>query len=143
MQFAKWFALRLILRSIVQERRGTQQELKWPDDKRVMLVYKMPLSEIIFDFFDKLKQISSGYATLDYEECGYEESNLVKMTCLVNGEPVDPLSVITHRSKVVQTGKNLVSKLKDVIARQMFEIKLQAAVRIVGIMCLRFLFCAD
>jgi translation elongation factor EF-4 len=112
-----------------KDRRGEQLELKWPDDKRVILYYKMPLSEIIFDFFDKLKQLSSGYATLDYEDAGYEESDLVKMTCLVNGDPVDPLSVICHRSKVQTVGKNLVGKLKDVIPRQMFEVRLQAAVR--------------
>jgi GTP-binding protein LepA len=113
---------------LCQDRRGEQIDIKFIDEKRITLVYKMPLSEIIFDFFDKLKSLTSGYATFDYIDAGYEEADLVKMSLLLNGEQVDPLSVICHKSKVQSMGKALVAKLKDVIPREMFEVKIQAAV---------------
>lgn len=117
-----------VVMQLCQDRRGEQLDVKFLDEKRISMVYKMPLSEIIFDFFDKLKSLTSGYATFDYQDAGYEEADLVKMSLLLNGDPVDPLSVICHRSKVQHVGKALVAKLKDVIPREMFEVKIQAAI---------------
>jgi GTP-binding protein LepA len=93
-----------------------------------MLHYEMPLSEIIMDFFDQLKSRTKGYASFDYELSGYKPSHLVKLDIQINSEPVDALSFVTHRDKAFQRGKLLVEKLKEIIPRQMFEIKLQAAI---------------
>ncbi|XP_049851389.1 uncharacterized protein LOC126325933 isoform X2 [Schistocerca gregaria] len=110
------------------ERRSTLINTEWIDTKCVRLTYHMPLSEVIFDFFDQVKQLSSGYATLDYEETGYEPSDLVKLDILLNGEVAEPLSVICHRSKAETLGRKIASKLKTTIPRQMFEIRVQAAI---------------
>src|SRR5205085_2945273 len=90
--------------------------------------FEFPLSEIIFDFYDKLKSISKGYASLDYEFLDYRESDLVKLDILLNSEPVDALSAIVHRSKSYEWGRRLSNKLKELIPRQMFEIIIQAAI---------------
>ena len=110
------------------DRRGTQKKLEYVSSNRVMLVYEMPLNEVILDFFDKLKSISRGYASLDYNVIGYRESELVKMDILVNGEPLDALSLIVHKDKAYGRGKMLVEKMKEFIPRQMYEVALQAAI---------------
>ncbi|MBV9495640.1 MAG: elongation factor 4 [Acidobacteria bacterium] len=110
------------------DRRGVQKKLEYVSSNRVMIVYEMPLNEVILDFFDKLKSISRGYASLDYQFIGYRESDLVKMDILVNGEALDALSLIVHKEKAYGRGKLLVEKMKEFIPRQMFEVALQAAI---------------
>jgi GTP-binding protein LepA len=110
------------------DRRGIQKKLEYVGANRVMIVYEMPLNEVILDFFDKLKSISRGYASLDYQFLGYRESDLVKMDILVNGEPLDALSLIVHKEKAYGRGKLLVEKMKEFIPRQMYEVALQAAI---------------
>jgi GTP-binding protein LepA len=110
------------------DRRGQQKKLEYVASNRVMIVYEMPLNEVILDFFDKLKSISRGYASLDYQFIGYRESDLVKMDVLVNGEPLDALSLIVHKDKAYARGKLLVEKMREFIPRQQYEVALQAAV---------------
>src|SRR5690554_793034 len=112
---------------ICQKKRGVFIDMTYVDQTRVMIVYRIPLSEIVYDFFDKLKSSTKGYASFDYELDGYIESKLRKMDILLNGEIVDALSVIVHKDFAYQRGKAIVSKLKDLIPRQMFEIPVQAA----------------
>jgi elongation factor 4 len=113
---------------LCQDRRGVQQEMTFLDEGRIVLRYRLPLNEIITDFYDKLKSMSAGYASFDYEESGYEPSALVKMNILLNGKPVDALSVIVHEEKAFSVGRQLTEKLKDVIHKQMFEVAIQAAI---------------
>lgn len=109
------------------EKRGIYKNTTYIDPTRADLEYEFPLAEIIFDFYDKLKSMSRGYASLDYEYSDYKESDLVKLDILLNGEPVDALSMIVHRSKSYDWGRKVCTKLKDLIPRQMFEITIQAA----------------
>ncbi|MDD4601793.1 Elongation factor 4 [bioreactor metagenome] len=111
-----------------QEKRGEFKDMKYLDITRVMLTYHLPLSEIIYDYFDRLKSSTRGYASLDYELYGYQTSNLVKLDILLNGDPVDALSVIVHRDKAAVRGRQLAEKLRGIIPRQMFEIPIQAAI---------------
>lgn len=111
-----------------QEKRGEFKDMKYLDTTRVMLTYHLPLSEIIYDYFDRLKSSTRGYASLDYELSDYQASELVKLDILLNGDPVDALSVIVHRDKAVHRGRILVEKLRGIIPRQMFEIPVQAAI---------------
>ena len=112
---------------LCQEKRGIQQTLTYVG-ARAMLVYRLPLNEIVFDFYDRLKSISRGYASFDYEMDGYEEGDLVKMSILVNAEPVDALAMVVHRSQAEFRGRQLCERLKDLIPRQMFKIAIQAAI---------------
>jgi len=109
------------------ERRGEQVELTYVGG-RAMLVYRLPLNEVVFDFYDRLKSISRGYASFDYQWDGYKEGDLVKMSILVNQEPVDALSMIVHRSQAERRGRHLCERLKDLIPRQLFKIAVQAAI---------------
>lgn len=111
-----------------QEKRGEYRDMKYLDVSRVMITYHLPLSEIIYDYFDRLKSSTRGYASLDYTLIGYQESDLVKLDILLNGDPVDALSVIVHREKAAYRGRGLAEKLREIIPRQMFEIPIQAAI---------------
>lgn len=113
---------------LVQEKRGIQKGFEYIDQKTVLLRYEIPLGEVLFDFHDKLKTVTKGYASFDYEFTGYREGDLVKMEILINDEPVDALSFIVHRDKAYRVGRNIVDKMKEVIPRQLFEVKIQAAI---------------
>jgi len=116
------------LLKLCEDRRGIQQRLEYVGKDRVMLVYELPLNEVVLDFYDKLKSISKGYASFDYHMKEYRESDLVKMDVLVNGEPIDALSVLVHRSKSQTLGHQLTVKMKEVIPQQMFDVAIQAAI---------------
>jgi GTP-binding protein LepA len=113
---------------LAMDKRGVYKNTTYIDPTRADLQFEFPLSEIIFDFYDKLKSVTRGYASFDYEFIGYRESDLVKLDILLNGEPVDALSMIVHRSKAYDWGRKVCTKLKDLIPRQMFEISVQAAI---------------
>ncbi len=112
--------------ALCEERRGVQQDLTYAGN-RAMVVYRLPLNEVVFDFYDRLKSVSRGYASLDYQLDGYEPGDLVLMNILVNGEPVDALAVIVHRSQAERRGRALCERLKDLIPRQLFQVAIQAA----------------
>jgi GTP-binding protein LepA len=116
------------LLALCQERRGTQKGLIYLNPTRVMLIYEMPLSEIVLDFYDRLKSKTQGYASLDYEVIGYQPAELVKVDILLNGESVDALSFIVHRDKAALRGRQVAEKMKEYIPRQMFEVSIQAAI---------------
>jgi GTP-binding protein LepA len=112
---------------LCQDRRGRQKNLTYVG-ARAMLVYELPLNEVVFDFYDRLKSVSRGYASFDYHIVGYEEGDLVKLTILVNGEPVDALSIIVHKSRAEQRGRAMCEKLKELIPPHLFQIPIQAAI---------------
>src|ERR1700678_2619037 len=113
---------------LVEEKRGRQQNMEYVSDTRVMITYELPLNEIVLDFYDRLKTVSRGYASLDYQLAGMWVSPMVKMDILVSGEPVDALSIIVHRDHAYERGKALVSKMRELIPRQQFEVAIQAAI---------------
>jgi GTP-binding protein LepA len=113
---------------LAQEKRGIQRRLHYPEPKIALLTYDFPLNEMVFDFYDRLKSISRGYASFDYEFLGYREADLVKLDILINGESVDALSSIIHRDKAYFYGRDLVKKMREVIPRQLFEVAIQAAI---------------
>ena len=114
--------------ALLQERRGHQRRMEYLDARTVSLLYELPLNEIVVDFYDRLKSVSRGYASFDYEVLELRPAPLVKLDILVNGEPVDALSVIINKDRAYQTGKALVEQLRRVIPRQLFEVVLQAAI---------------
>ncbi len=114
--------------ALCQDKRGIQRELNFPSPGRAILVYELPLSEMVYDFYDRLKSASRGYASLDYEPLEFRDSKLVKLDLLINGDRVDALSIICHRDRAYFRGRELAQKMKQLIHRQMFEIVIQAAI---------------
>jgi len=112
---------------LCQDRRGRQKQLTYAGS-RAMVVYELPLNEVVFDFYDRLKSVSRGYASFDYHIKNYEEGDLVKLSILVNGEPVDALSIIVHRSRAESRGRSMCEKLKELIPPHLFQIPIQAAI---------------
>ena len=113
---------------LCQNKRGVYKEIEYINETRVNIHYELPLSEVVYDFYDKLKSRTNGYASFDYDLIGYKESNLVKMDILLNGEKVDALSLIIHKDFAYEKGRNITKKLKEVIPRQMFQVSIQASV---------------
>ena len=111
-----------------QERRGVYNGMHYVDTTRVEFDFEFPLGEIVLDFYDKLKSLSRGYASLDYEMAGYRESDLVKLDMLINGDPIDAFSVIIHRDKAQEYGRKVAEKLKELIPRQLYQVAIQAAI---------------
>lgn len=113
---------------LCENKRGIQQKMDYITEKKVMIEYKIPMNEIVMDFYDRLKSISKGYASMEYELLGFEESDLVKLDILINGEPVDALSLIVHRSKAQTIGRSLTEKMRELIPRQQYQVAIQAAI---------------
>ena len=114
--------------SLCEEKRGTQKEIRYLGPTRVMLIYELPLNEIVADFYDRLKSVSRGYASMDYELAGYRPADLVKLDVRINGEAVDAMSMIVHREKAYYRGRDLVQRMRELIPRQLFEVVIQAAI---------------
>jgi GTP-binding protein LepA len=113
---------------LCQSRRGDMVKMEYLSPQRLELVYRIPLAEVVMDFFDQLKSRTRGYASLDYEPAGYEASNLVKVDLLLNGVPVDAFSTVMHRSKADDYGRRMTAKLREIIPRQLFDVPIQAAI---------------
>ena len=114
--------------ALCQERRGTQKSIQYAAADRVIVTYELPFAEVLFDFHDRLKSVSRGYASMDYELVGFRADQLVKVDILVNGEPLDALSIIVHKEKSYPRGRALAEKLKEFVPRQQYEVAIQAAI---------------
>jgi GTP-binding protein LepA len=113
---------------LCQDKRGIQSEFNYISKDRIVVTYELPLNEILWDFYDRLKSVSRGYASMDYEFLGYKESDLVKLDILLNGESIDALSLIVHKDKAYYKGRQIAEKLRGIIPRQLYEIAIQAAI---------------
>jgi GTP-binding protein LepA len=113
---------------LCQKKRGLQKDMRYLDEKRVILTYMLPLNEVASDFYDELKSLSSGYASFDYEQAGYQPADLVKLDVLLNGKAIDAFAVIIHRESAYYIGRSLAERLRKVIPRQLFEVVIQAAI---------------
>lgn len=113
---------------LCEDKRGIQQKMDYVNETKVIIEYKLPMNEMVMDFYDRLKSISKGYASLEYEFMDFEEADLVKMDILINGEPIDALSLIIHRSKAIPRGRSLTEKMKELIPRQQYQVAIQAAI---------------
>jgi GTP-binding protein LepA len=114
--------------ALCEEKRGRQRELRFMGENRAVVEYELPLGEIVLDFYDRLKSVSKGYASMEYELLDFRSSELVKLDIRINGDPVDALSIIVHRDKAYYRGRDLAAKMKDLIPRQMFEVVIQASI---------------
>jgi GTP-binding protein LepA len=113
---------------LCEERRGEQKGIQYASQDRVIITYELPLAEVLFDFYDRLKTATRGYASMDYEMAGYRPNNLVRLDMLINGDKVDALSAIVHRDKAYQYGRQLAEKLRKIVPRQQYEVAIQAAI---------------
>ena len=113
---------------LCEERRGAQKDIRYAAHNRVLLTYELPLAEVVYDFYDKLKSASRGYASVDYDLRGYQPAELIKLDVLINGDVCDALSIIVHRDRAYDRGQLLCSKLKELIPRQQYEVAIQAAI---------------
>ena len=116
------------LLKLCEDKRGTQIKMDYLNEKKVIIEYKLPMNEIVMDFYDRLKSISKGYASMEYDLMGFEESDLVKMDVLINGEPIDALSLVVHRAKAIVRGRLLCEKMKELIPRQQYQVAIQASI---------------
>jgi GTP-binding protein LepA len=114
--------------ALCEERRGVQHDIQYASHDRVMLVYRLPLAEVVYDFYDRLKSVSRGYASVDYELTGYAPADLIRLDILINTEICDALSMIVHRDRAYERGVALCSKLKELIPRQQYEVAIQASI---------------
>jgi GTP-binding protein LepA len=113
---------------LCEERRGEQKAIQYASQNRVIIIYELPLSEVLFDFFDRLKSATKGYASMDYELAGYRTNPLVKVDMMINGDRVDALSIIVHKEKAYHVGRGLAEKLRGIVPRQQYEVAIQAAI---------------
>ncbi len=113
---------------LCEKRRGIRKNLRYATENRAIIEYELPLAEIVYDFYNVLKSVTKGYASMDYEPAGYKDSDLIKLDVLVNGNPVDALSIISHKDKAYERGKELIAKLRSLIPRQLYEVVIQAAI---------------
>ena len=116
------------LLKLCEDKRGQQIKMDYVTEKKVIIEYKLPMNEMVMDFYDRLKSITKGYASMEYELMGFEESDVVKMDVLINGDPIDALSLVVHRSKAVNRGRLLCEKMKELIPRQQYQIAIQASI---------------
>ena len=117
-----------VLLKLCEDKRGVQIRMDYVNEKKVIIEYKLPMNEMVMDFYDRLKSITKGYASLEYEFLDFQEAQLVKMDILINGEPVDALSLIIHKSKAQNRGRLLTEKMRELIPRQQFQVAIQAAI---------------